>query len=85
MQLAQFRTTSNGITDFVDKRTYLDFNSIYGEIKTEFRSILQDLKEELATVEDGSAYVLKTSILSGTNEPTTSLGKDGDLYIQYLE
>ena len=84
-QLAQFRTTSNGITDFVDKRTYLDFNSIYGEIKTEFRSVLQDLKEELATVEDGSAYVLKTSILSGTNEPTTSLGKDGDLYIQYLE
>lgn len=84
-ELAQFRTTSNGIIDFVDKRTYLNFNSIYSEIRTEFRGVLQQLKEELASVEDESAYVLKTSILSGTNEPSNSLGNDGDLYIQYLE
>lgn len=84
-ELAQFRTNSNGIVDFVDKRSFLDFNSIYTEIRTEFRSVLQELKEELATVENGSAYVLKSSILSGTNEPNSSLGNNGDLYIQYLE
>lgn len=84
-ELAQFRTTSNGIVDFVDKREYLDFNSIYAQIKNEFREVLQELQQELAAVEDGSAYVLKSSILSGIEEPNDELGSDGDLYIQYLE
>ncbi len=84
-ELAQFRTTSAGITDLVDKRTYLDFTGIYGEIQTEYRSVLEELEEELAEVKDGSAYVLKSTILSGTEEPTDDLGHDGDLYIQYLE
>lgn len=34
-ELAQFKTGLNGITDFVDKRTYLDFNSIYEELATQ--------------------------------------------------
>lgn len=31
-ELARFRTGLSGITNFVDKRTYLDFNSIYAEL-----------------------------------------------------
>lgn len=84
-ELAQFRTTSAGITDLVDKRTYLDFTGIYAEIQTEYRAVLEELEEELAGVRDGSAYVLKSTILSGTEEPTDDLGNDGDIYIQYLE
>lgn len=84
-ELAQFRTTSAGITDLVDKRTYLDFTGIYGEIQTEYRAVLEELEEELAGVRDGSAYVLKSTILSGTEEPTDDMGNNGDLYIQYLE
>lgn len=84
-ELAQFRTTSNGIVDFVDKRTYLDFKSIYAENKEEFRAVLKELEKELGEVKDGSAYMLKSSILSGTEEPSEELGNDGDLYIQYLE
>lgn len=84
-ELAQFRTTSNGIADFVDKRSYLDFNSIYAEFEKEFREVLKELQTELADVKDGSAYMLKSSILSGTEEPNNELGNDGDLYIQYLE
>ncbi len=84
-ELAQFKTTSGGITDFVDKRTYLDFEGIYGEIQTEYRAVLEELEEELAGVIDGSAYVLKSTILSGTEEPSDDMGNDGDLYIQYLE
>lgn len=84
-ELAQFRTTSAGITDLVDKRTYLDFTGIYAEIQTEYRTVLEELEEELAGVRDGSAYVLKSTILSGTEEPTDDLGNDGDIYIQYLE
>lgn len=57
-ELARFRTSANGITDFTDMRTYLDFDSIYSAIRTEYRAILAQLQQELASVEDGSAYVL---------------------------
>lgn len=59
-ELARFRTNSSGITDFQDMRTFLDFNSIYSAIQNQFQSVLDELEEELANVEDGSAYLLKT-------------------------
>lgn len=70
-ELARFKTGINGITDFEDKRTFLDFESIYAKIKNELQSVLNkneteymkmlnSLKEELASVEDESAYLLKT-------------------------
>lgn len=49
-QLGKFQITSNGIANYVDERTYLDFNSIYGEI----REIIQG-------IEDGSSYVLQST------------------------
>lgn len=48
-ELARFRTTSSGITDFVDKRTFLDFSSIYDEI----RQHIQD-------IDDGDVFLTKT-------------------------
>lgn len=59
-ELAQFKTTSSGIIDFVDKRIYLDFDSIFKTIKTQYNSLLQELEEELSKVKDGSAYILKS-------------------------
>jgi len=38
-ELARFRTSSNGISDFQDKRTFLDFNSLYTEIRNHIRAI----------------------------------------------
>ena len=84
-ELASFKTSLAGITNFEDKRTYLDFKSIYNTIQIEFREVLQELESELAGVEDGSAYVLKSSILSGTEAPSDDIGSDGDLYVQYIE
>lgn len=84
-ELAQFRTTTAGIVDFVDKRTYLDFESIYAAIQQEWREVLTELQQELGAVKDGSAYMLKSSILSGTEEPTSEIGNNGDLYLQYIE
>ena len=62
-ELARFRTGTNGITEFQDMRTFLDFDSIYNAIETEYQSVLNELKQELASVEDGSAYVLKNDIV----------------------
>lgn len=58
-ELARFKTSLSGITEFQDMRTFLDFNSIYSVIQTQFQSVLNELEEELANVEDGSAYLLK--------------------------
>ena len=49
-QLGKFQITSNGIANYVDERTYLDFDSIYEEI----RDIIQG-------IEDGSSYVLQST------------------------
>lgn len=57
-ELARFKTGANGITDFQDMRTFLDFDSIYNSITSEYRSILTQLQKELSEVEDGSAYIL---------------------------
>lgn len=44
-ELARFRTTSSGITDFKDMRTFLDFDSLYNLIK-----------QKLAAIEDESIF-----------------------------
>lgn len=59
-ELARFKTNASGITEFQDMRTFLDFSSIYDALQTEYRAILLQLQKELANVEDGSAYLLKS-------------------------
>lgn len=60
-ELARFRTTASGIVDFQDMRTFLDFDSIFEEIRQEYEQILQELEDELASVVDGSDYLLKSA------------------------
>ena len=76
-ELARFRTTANGITDLQDMRTFLDFNSIYSAIQTEYRAKLSELEQKLASVEDGSAYILKETreILYENNDVRIELVK----------
>lgn len=58
-ELARFRTSTSGISEFQDKRTFLDFDSIYDKIQQEYRTILEQLKQELSNVKDGSAFLPK--------------------------
>ena len=50
-ELARFKTSSNGISDFQDMRTFLDFESIYDEIE-----------QHIQDIDDGSAFVNKGDI-----------------------
>lgn len=59
-ELARFRTSASGITEFQDMRTYLDFDSIYNQITQEYQSVLAQLQEELEGVESQSNVLLKT-------------------------
>lgn len=60
-ELARFKTTQSGITDFKDMRTYLDFDSIFDEIRANYNTVLQELEQSLADVKDGSDYLLKSA------------------------
>ena len=82
-ELARFRTSANGITNFEDKRTFLNFSSIYDAMETEYRAILQELEDELQSVNDGSAYVLNnisTYNFSG-NRVSGTIRKQGNIAI----
>lgn len=66
-ELARFRTTANGITDFEDRRTFIDFTSIYDEIR-----------EVIEGLEDNSALVLKTGSTM-TGKLIAEGGVEGDV------
>ena len=78
-ELARFRTSSSGITDFQDLRTFLDLQTIYDKNEEEFQEFLTRLETELASVEDGSAYFLNSRLKIFNNEIDDSQGKEGDL------
>lgn len=55
-EFAQFKITENGIEDFQDKRTFLDFPSIYSEIRRNINAFLTQAK--ITTEEQIDALVL---------------------------
>ena len=75
-ELARFKTSSSGISEFQDMRTYLDFDSIYNQIQEEYQAVLVQLQEELEGVESQSNVLLKTGgVVSGEIE----IGSTGDI------
>lgn len=79
-ELARFKTSASGITELKDMRTFLDFDSIYDAIKVEYRAVLQQLQNELANVEDGSAYLLKNGgVIDGKIQVANSGDISGDI------
>lgn len=83
-ELARFRTGLSGITDFVDKRTFLDFNSIYEEL--EQQSTLAT-KSELQTKMDKTGGTFTGNLagrkISPSADRTYDLGSAGALW-RYL-
>lgn len=72
-EFARFKIATNGITEFNDTRTYLDFSSIYTKVNSELteqlnltqeqcNTFLGQLQELINNVTDGSAYLLKNNI-----------------------
>lgn len=75
-ELARFRTNSSGISEFQDMRTFLDFDSIYDAIETKYQAVLQQLQEELESIENQSNVLLKTG---GTVSGEIEIGTGGDI------
>ncbi len=78
-ELARFKTTASGIADFQDMRTFLDFDSIFEEIRQQYGTILKELQDELASVVDGSDYLLKSAGGTVNGKIIANGGIEGDL------
>lgn len=84
-ELARFRTSSSGIIEFSDRRTFLDFDTIWDFIEQEWNIKLTELEELLAKVEDGSAYFLNSRLKIFHNQADDSQGKEGDIGLVYFD
>lgn len=78
LEFARFRTGTNGITDFKDTRKFLSFTGMYAQIKEECEEIINQIKNELVYVKDGSSYFLKASEL--TNQKLDGYTAEGFYY-----
>ncbi len=69
-EFARFKVTEQGIIDFTDRRTFLNLTSLYSQINSNFNTLfnakdqeaealLEEIRQELANVIDGSVYLLK--------------------------
>ena len=67
-EFARFKVTESGITEFTDARTYLNFESIYDQITTNFQTLfntksddadnlLQEIQDELDSIVDRSGLI----------------------------
>lgn len=61
-EFARFRKTGTGITDFVDRRTFLNLTSIFAKINEDATAVLNQIETALNNVLDESIYVLKTNL-----------------------
>lgn len=73
-ELARFRTGSSGITNFQDMRTFLDFDSIYEEIK-----------KEIDNIKDGSAFMSRSNFAVITGSMTLSATTEALTYRQTIK
>lgn len=72
LELARFKLGLTGITEFQDTRKFINFNNILSEANKKTESLIQQIKTELESVEDGSIYVLKEEGKGlSTNDYTT--------------
>lgn len=59
LEFARFKSGTSGITEFKDTRKFLNFNGIYAKIKADCEAVMNEIKQELESVKDGSAYLMK--------------------------
>ena len=62
-EFARFKVENGNITNVEDKRTFIDFDTIYNYIQKESDEMFKKIAKELEHVLDGSAYCLKKDML----------------------
>ncbi len=60
LEFARFKSGTGGITELKDTRKFLSFSGIYAQIKADCEAVMNEIKQELENVKDGSSYLLKS-------------------------
>ncbi len=77
LEFARFKSENTGITEFKDTRKFLNFSGIYAQIKADCETVMNEIKQELENVKDGSAYLLKSGgKIDGNLEVSNSIKCD---------
>lgn len=54
------------------------------KLKLDIQMFSNDEEEKIYGFDDnGCKYPVQSEVLNGTEEPTSDIGKDGDIYLQY--
>lgn len=74
-EFCQFRVTESGIQDFIDKRTFLDFDNIYEEIR-----------KRISAIEEGEFLneKVKTKIITGEEVVTNEFINEKQVYCKRI-
>ena len=75
-ELARFKNTPAGITEFQDMRTFLDYKSIYTEISEEYHEVLAELQQELTDVQEDLTGVVENIIKTDENDTLKTIIKN---------
>lgn len=75
-EFARFKVENGAITNFVDRRTFIDFTSIYDVIQGEAQEVLNEIQSALEAIEDESNVLLKTG---GTVSGEIEISSTGDI------
>lgn len=84
-ELAQFETSiESGIINFVDKREFMDFHSIWTKIDEQAKTLISQLKAEIEAARDGSLYLLKATTYNILTNTTINANTDYTLPAAYV-
>ena len=97
-EFARFKVTEQGITEFSDRRTFLNLESLYSQINNNFNNLfnekdqeadelLEEISDELANVMDGSTYLLKAGgdMAGNINMSENGIKFSNNGYIEWKE
>lgn len=73
-EFARFKVSGGNITNFEDRRTFIDFDTIYNYIQRESDELIEEIRTSLENVLNGSSYLLKTGgTINGDLEVTGNI------------
>lgn len=82
-EFARFKVENGNITGFTDKRTFVNFATIFELIENESQELINEIQEALQSVLDGSIYFLKDNIAVFEGSITISASSSNSKEISY--
>lgn len=78
-ELARFKVVNSSITEFQDMRTFLDFESIYSEIRTSINNVISEMNTEFLSLLSSSETNLE-DLIEQIREELDDV-EDGSIYV----